>query len=161
MALMDETKVDGTSIIDINIDGIKKQKFRINGDPQAVIELNLSDLGIQSRLEEGLSKLQEEMSKIADMNNDDENLSELMKQANDKMCEWIDYIFDSPVSAVCAKGGTMYDPFNGVFRYEHIIDSLTRLYTDNLNEEYKKIRSRIQKHTDKYTGKKSAKRKNV
>lgn len=157
MALTDEIKTN--DIIDINIDGIKKQKFRINGDPQSVIELNLSDLNISDRLEKGIEKLQEEMSKISGMDSEDENLSEMMKKADEVMCNWIDYIFDSPVSAVFSKAGSMYDPLDGMFRYERIIDGLTKLYTDNLNQEYKKLRTRVQKHTDKYTGKKTSKTK--
>jgi hypothetical protein len=70
-------------------------------------------------------------------------------------------MFDYPVSAVCDKNGTMYDPINGMFRYEIIIDGLTKLYTEKLNDEYRKLRNRIQKHTDKYTKKpsRSTKRK--
>ena len=151
MALTDENKKPADDIVDINIDGIKKQRFRINGDPKAIIELNLSDLNIYNRLEKGLKELQDTMSEIAKIPNDDEELSEKLQLADGKMREWIDYIFDSPVSEVVGKGGTMYDPFNGMFRYEHIIDGLTKLYTNNINAEYKKLRLRLQKHTDKYT----------
>ena len=113
-----------------------------------------SDLNISDRLEKGFAKLQEKMSEISKLSSEDENLSELLNKANTEMCEWLDYIFDSPVSEVFSKGGSMYDPKDGMFRYEHIIDGLTKLYTDNLNQEYKKMRARIQKHTEKYTGKK-------
>lgn len=153
MALADNKQIED-NIIDLNIDGIKKQRFRINGDPKAIIELNLSDLNISDRLEKGFAKLQEKMSEISNLSGEDENLSELLNKANTEMCEWLDYIFDSPVSEVFSKGGSMYDPKDGMFRYEHIIDGLTKLYTDNLNQEYKKMRARIQKHTEKYTGKK-------
>lgn len=145
------------NVIDLNIDSIKKQRFRINGDPDSIIELNLSDLNIHDRLEKGVDKLAEEMSTIANLSDDDADISEKMKQANEKMCEWLDYIFDSPISKVFSKGGAMFDPINGMFRYEHILDKLTQLYTDNLNEEYKKLKTRISKHTDKYTGNSSKK----
>ena len=52
MALTDNKIND--EIIDLNIDGIKKQRFRINGDPDSIIELNLSDLNIRERLEKGI-----------------------------------------------------------------------------------------------------------
>ena len=157
MALTDENKKPVDDIVDISIDGIKKQKFRINGDPKAIIELNLSDLNIYNRLEKGMAELQATMSEIAKLPDDDE-LSDKLKAADGKMREWIDYIFDSPVSEVVGKGGTMYDPFNGMFRYEHIIDGLTKLYTNNINAEYKKLRLRLQKHTEKYTTKSTTKR---
>lgn len=153
----EEIKNSTPDIIDVNIDSAKKQKFRINGNNDAIIELNLSDLGIMDRLQSGMEKLSEEMANIAALSNDDENLSEMLKQADQKMREYVDYIFDYPVSAVCAKYGTMYDPKDGKFRYESIIDGLTKLYADNINNEYNKIRHRLAKHTDKYTAKKRKK----
>ena len=74
------------------------------------------------------------------------------------MREYVDYIFDYPVSAVCAKYGTMYDPKDGKFRYESIIDGLTKLYADNINAEYNKISQRLAKHTEKYTAKRGKKK---
>ena len=156
MALTDKA----IDIVDVDIDGIKRQKFRINGRNDSVIELNLSDLNIVDRMQEGLNKLDAEMSEIAKLP-DDDTLSDKLKEADKRMREYVDYIFDYPVSDACIKNGSMYDPKNGMFAYEHIIDALTKLYTNNLNEEYKKMKSRIQKHTDKYTGKstKSTKKK--
>lgn len=154
MALTDnKEKVE--DVVDISLEGIQKTKFRINGRNDCIIELNLSDLGITVRLEKGLKKLQEEMSNISSIPDDDEQLSEKLLEADKHMRNYIDFIFDSPVSDILVKSGTMYDPINGEFRYEHIIDGLTKLYTDNINREYKKINMRIKKHTDKYTGKKS------
>lgn len=145
-------------IIDVNLDDAKRTKFRINGDPNAVIELNLSDLGIMDRLETGMKQLTEEMAKIAAMPNDDENLSALMKQADVNMRKYVDYIFDYPVSEACCKYGTMYDPKDGKFRYEAIIDGLTKLYANNINAEYEKINNRLAKHTDKYIAIKNGKK---
>ena len=159
MALTDETKnniqTPEDDVIDINLEGIKRSRFRINGRNDAIIELNLSDLSIVDRLEKGMQKLSVEMSKISNIPDDEENYSEIMHQADQNMREYVDYIFDYPVSAVCApQGSTMFDPTNGVFRYEHIIDGLTKLYADNINDEYKKINARLKKHTDKYVSKK-------
>lgn len=150
MALTDENKVNN-DIIDINIDPIKKTRFRINQDNNSIIELNLSDMGIVDRLEKGLDKLKSDMSEIASMDSEDSDFTEKLKDIDARMCDTLDYIFDYPVSKACSKGGTMYDLYNGMFRYEHIIDGLSKLYTNNLNEEYKKLRKRIEKHTDKYT----------
>ena len=157
MALTDSKKLKEVNtsntddIIDINLDVATRTRFRINGDSNAIIELNLSDLGILDRLKSGVEKLNKEMSEIANIPDDDENLSEKMKQADQRMREYVDYIFDYPVSAVCAKYGTMYDPKDGKFRYETILDSLTNLYADNINAEYRKMENRMKKYTDKYT----------
>ena len=156
MALTDEKKkVNNVSsdVVDINIEGATRQRFRINGDDTAIIELNVSDLGIIERLETGLKAIEQQMSKISGLDEDDENLSEKLKEADKAMREQVDFIFDYPVSAVCARYGTMYDPKDGKFRYETIIDGLLKLYTANINKEAAMIESRIKKHTDKYTSK--------
>lgn len=139
-------------IIDINIDGVKKQRFRINGDDSKVIELNISDIGIAERLEKGYENLQVTMTEISEMDTEDKDFTKKIRRADDAMREQIDYIFDSNVSEILVgSGGTMYDPVDGMFRFERILDGLTRLYENNLNSEYKKMQKRIQKHTDKYT----------
>lgn len=160
MALTDETKNalltdnavnnEVNDIIDIQLDTVKRTRFRINGDNDAIIELNLSDLGIMNRLETGMNQLQQAMNEIVNISDDDANFRDKLKQADMKMREYVDYIFDYPVSAACAKYGTMYDPKDGVYRYEAIIDGLTKLYADNLNSEYTKIKNRMDKHTAKY-----------
>ena len=144
---------ENNSVVDISLDVAKRTRFRINGDNNSIIELNLSDLGILDRLKEGMYKLQEETAKLAELPDDLDNLSEAMKKIDEKMREYVDYIFDYPVSDVCAKYGTMYDPKNGKFRYETIIEGLVKLYTDNINDEYHNIEARLKKHTDKYTKK--------
>ena len=157
MALTDEKKKVTnvpSDVVDINIEGATRQRFRINGDDTAIIELNLSDLGIIERLETGLKAIEQQMSKIASFSDEDENLSEKLKEADKAMREQVDYIFDYPVSAVCARYGTMYDPKDGKFRYETIINGLLNLYSENINAEASKIENRIQKHTGKYTKKK-------
>ncbi len=161
MALTDNENLKQDDIIDINLEGIKRKRFRINGDPDAIVELNLSDLGIMERLNVGMDKLADEMSAISNIPDDADNetFQTKLKEADAKMREYVDYIFDYPVSAVCAKYGTMYDPQDGQFRYEIIIDGLTKLYTDNINSEFKKIQTRIKKHTDKYTNNPSKKNK--
>ena len=162
MALMEDNlnpmSQSTENVVDINLDGATRTRFRINGDPTAIIELNLSDLGIVERIEIGLDGIQKEVSKIASLDNEDESLSNKLKQADAEMRKHVDYIFDYPVSAACAKYGTMYDPKDGKFRYETIIDGLLKLYSDNIESEAKKVEARIKKYTSKYTAAKSRKK---
>ena len=151
MALTDDMEKQVNDIIDINLDGVKRQKFRINGDNDAIIELNTSDLGIVERLEDGMNELQKYMSEIASLDTEGDGFSSQLKDIDKKMRDTVDTIFQYPVSAVCARYGTMYDPKDGKFRYETIIEALMKLYTDNISTEYRKLQDRIKKHTDKYT----------
>ena len=51
-------------------------------------------------------------------------------------------------------GGSENEQFpEGMFRFEHIIDAITKLYETNLNSEFSKMRRRISTKTSKYTKK--------
>ena len=75
---------------------------------------------------------------------------ETLKNADKQMRELMDYIFESNVSEICAPDGSMYDPINGQFRFEHIISILGDLYEKDVSSEMGKISKRVKKHTDKY-----------
>lgn len=149
------------NLIDINIGGIEKKRFRINGDDNKILELNTSDLNIASRFSEAypaLIECEKQVTELQESANEDTDelgsismFSEKLKSIDTKMKELMDFIFDSNVSEICAGNGSMYDPLDGYMRYEVIIDKLSDLYTDNLSKEMKKVQSRMKSHTAKYT----------
>jgi len=153
-----EPKVED-DIVDIEIAPIKRKRFRLNGDNNKVISLNMSDLGLYNRLEKGYAKLRQIANEITDVEFDPETDDiEVLNKAMatlDKldmaMREQIDYIFDAEVADKAADGGTMYDPYNGTLRYEHIIETLLGLYETNIAKEFKVMQKKMSKHTAKYT----------
>lgn len=165
---MEPTNKTVNDVVDISLAITKKKKFRIDGDDNRILELNTSDLGIVQRIAEAIPKLkalQENAVKLSssadgtpDMNeeNIDEvagayiNLGNSLKDVDKEMRALVDYIFDSNVSEIAAPEGTMYDLFNGVCRYEHIITTLMGLYEENLQAEYSRVESRMKMHTKKY-----------
>lgn len=149
----------------IDLSAIKKKRFAINGDKDKIIELNTSDLGISNRLSIAYDKLTKYMDEVGEAlkNVPDEGealseeqekvIEEQLSNIDTKMREEVDYIFDAPISDLCCDGGSMYDPFEGQFRFEHIIDALTKLYENNLNNEFNKMKRRVAQKTSKYTKK--------
>lgn len=158
-----DTPVVTDDIQDIDLSIIKKKRFRINGDNNRILELNTSDLNIISRLTTAYDRLQKCMSEVGKVLSelpDDEITQETEKLASEqlakidaKMRKELDYIFDAPVSEVCDDGGSMYDPFEGAFKFEHIIEAVLKLYERNLDKEFNKIRKRVSTKTSKYTKK--------
>lgn len=147
----DKKKADDIQDIDLSI--TEKKKFRINGDNSKILRLNTSDLNIGRRLEEGYNKLNDLMEEIAKNLNKDgdyENIMDTVDKLDSEMRVQIDYIFDSNVSEICASEGSMWDPIEGSFRYEHIINVLVDLYENNLNKEFAAMKARVSKHTAKY-----------
>ena len=143
------------NIIDIDLSVTRKKRFRIDGDDSRIIELNTSDMTILNRLDESERRLKAlaESANI-DLTGDDETDGAVVTRllATDKeMRDIIDYLFDSPVADICAPDGSMYDPFNGKYRFEHILETLFTLYEQNISDEIKKMRKNVRKHTDKYT----------
>ena len=164
---MSTNKPITNDVVDISLSAMRKKRIRLDGDDNRIIELNTSDLNILSRLKEAYPKLvsftQEAVNKWPDTEiADGENIYEstelndviiILQDIDKKMRDLIDYIFDSEIADICAPFGSMYDPVNGEFRFEHIINTLSTLYESDLSSELKKMSTRINKHTSKYTGK--------
>lgn len=157
-------KVEEPEVINIELSAIKKKRFCINGDKKKILELNTSDLNISSRLSSAYKRLTNYMEKVnktlTEIPDDGELTDEQEELVRNRLAEIdaemrneIDFIFDAPVSDVCSDGGSMYDPFDGMFRFEHIIEAIAKLYENNLSSEFEKIRKRINVKTSKYTKK--------
>ena len=165
MALTDENNLieSNDDIIDVNLEPVRLKKIRFDGDNTRIVYINLSDLGVSARLEEMLPRLNKSAAKACDklseVDGSDEGeaiskTNEVLKEIDAEMRELINYVFDCDIDKAVAPSGTMYDLFNGKFRFEHVIDIITKLYENNLNAEYKKLNARLNKHTGKYIKKK-------
>ena len=158
-----ETEATTSEIRDIDFSAIAKQRFRIDGDNNKIIELNTSDAGLVSRLEKAeqklikLSKKADEYDKVEiTEDNIEEALADLASKLNEidnEMRELVDFIFDSPISNIIVDSGTMCDPIGGKLRYEHIIDTLLSLYESDLKREANAISQKARMRANKYTGK--------
>lgn len=148
------------NIIDIEFKELQKKRFRLDRDNNRIIELNTSDLTIVKRLEEAYPKLMDfvtDAQKEINLEETEEGMTNAalaqLPIIDAKMRQLIDYIFDSKISDKAAPDGSMYDLFNGKFRFEYIIERLLNLYDTNFNNEYEALRKSVSKHTSKYTKK--------
>lgn len=150
------------AIQNIDLSLFNKKKFSINGDPTKIIELDPSDLSIITRIQEQLPKLEKLQNRVSSLSDkleglDDRAMLEVtgseFKAIDSEMRKAVDTIFDFPVCEVCIPTGSLYDPVNGRFKYEHLIDTLIKLYDSNLTSEYKKIQAKVSKYTSKYSRK--------
>lgn len=156
-------------IIDVALPEIRKKKFRFNQDDNRIVELNVSDMNIVTRIAEGypkLNALQEKAAKLTEgvSGGDDPDklledarlISDRLKDIDAEMREVIDEMFNANVSDAVApvSDGTMYDPFEGTFRFEYVITAVMDLYEKNLQSEFNKMKRQMEKHTAKYTGRK-------
>ena len=153
---MEENKAEVTGMVgvgsNIDLSAIRKKRFTINGSADKVLELNTSDFGVITRLEESEAKLTELTAKVAGFDEKDGvSLGTKIKEVDQELRKIIDYIFDSNVCEVCVPNGTLIDPIDGKFRWEYVVEILTNLYDSSLNAETKKVTERIKSHTDKYT----------
>lgn len=154
------------NVIDLDLSVIVRKKFRFNKDDSRILELNTSDMNILARISETypkLNALQQKAAKLMDgldngerenpedIMNDVSVMAERLKAVDTEMRGLLDYMFDSNVSEITAPDGSMYDPFNGSFRFEYIITLLMKQFEDNLQSEFKKMERQLKKHTDKYT----------
>lgn len=147
---------EANDIIDINIQASKRKRIRINQDDSKILELDTTDLSIVSRFQQKyqeMIKLVETCFSnmpVSEDGDDMEDIGTSLANVDTQMRKVIDEIFNSNVSEICAPTGSMLDPINGKFRFEHIFEALFALYETDINSELNKLNSRVQKHTSKY-----------
>lgn len=166
------------NVQDLDFSVLHRKKFRIDGDDSKVIELDVSDFSVLSRLEESYGKLnemQKEAAKLYDLGKemsereeDEEFSGELeapeelkalnaqLKKVDQDMRSWVNFVFDYDVCSVISPEGTMYDVIGGNYRYEIIIDKLIAVYEENIKAETKKMNSRLTKYTKDHKRKQKA-----
>lgn len=153
--MAEKLKSTDTNVVDLELSEIRKKVFRFDKDDNRMVELNIADMGIMSRLAETYPKLEEWLDEVRNIEAIDEdnavegigNIGNAVKDIDAKMRDGIDYIFNAKLSQVAAPEGTMYDMFNGQFRFEYILELMLSQYESNMINEFKKM----QKHTHKYT----------
>jgi len=147
---------------DIQLDIGSKEQFRINGDDSRIIELDVRDLGILTRLQESYPRLEELGIKGFEADDatgeiDDEtfnNMVTALNSINKEMCDIINYVFDSDIAETCSNGKPLYSMRSGQFIFEIILDALFGLYSENIQVEFNQMSERMRARTQKYTGNK-------
>jgi len=164
-------EVKNNNVVNLDLSETARTKIWINGNPEKVLELNLTDLNIVTRAKDAKAKLDElqaeamelasaEVPDSIESEEDEQKVDEAIEKfrsIDKKMRDLVDSIFDFGVCDICCDGGSMYDPIGGQYRYDYIIDKLMNLYGDQWQKEKKLREQNISKHTAKYT--KSRKRK--
>ena len=156
-----DKEVIDNNIVDIEFKDLQKKKFRLDRDDNRVIELNTSDLGVIGRLEEIYPKMlkfvQEAQDKYSknpeDGSEEDLDVSSAINYINEEMKKLLNWAFDSDIADKACPSGTLYDPINGKFKFEYIMERLVGLYGENFKKEFGMMQKRVNKHTDKYTKK--------
>jgi len=159
----EEKKSTEEEIKEVVISGAKKTPFRIKGTNN-IIYLNVSDMGLYSRLKVGYDRLIKMMEEIAEIGSKIDDISveesaKLLDEYDAKMRVEVDTIFNSQVADACCDDGTMWDPYQGMFRFEHIIDSLCGLYENNMSTEFMRMRSRVNSKVSQYRRKPASSKK--
>lgn len=145
----------------LRVRGAAKKRFQIEGTDK-YIELNTSDVGIIERLEAAYIEM---MSlgdraveiKAQDLEPNSEESKALFAELNDidkKLRNILDKIFNSSVADACDGGGHMYDPVEGLYRFEVILSDVMTPIDGNIQKELAKLAKRRAEHTKKYAKKK-------
>ena len=143
--------MNNTNITNISL-GLRKKEFTIDGDENSVIYLDPSDMNILTRIQEFSTEADAVLSSLKDME-ENEVMSKLA-EVDAKMRELINKLFDYDVCSVCVPSGTLFDAVGGQFKFEIIVDGISKVYADNISTEMKKVTDRMSSHTKKYVKKK-------
>ncbi len=140
------------------------KEFTINNNPDMKVYLNPNDMGIVTRIQETVPRMNElefEYMSVYDEDNKEINqddpdelvkvFAEKIKTIDAEMRECINYIFDYDVCSVVKSSGTVLDLYNGEYAFGIIINTLLELYSDTITKETNKLVAKMKKRVEKYT----------
>lgn len=140
-----------------------KKRFTIDGDENKILEIDVQDMSIMSRIKPAMKKINgvkshwEELQKIDPDNISDEEMDELqsaLEESEKEMREGIDFLFNTNVCEVCLGNTSAFTPIDGKLKYEIIITTLSGLYEKTIKAEMGKfdvgkVNKRVQKRVQK------------
>ena len=140
------------------------KEFTINNNPDMKVYLNPNDMGIVTRIQETVPRMNElefnymsiydEDNKEIDADNPDEAikvLAEKIKTIDAELRDCVNYIFDYDVCSVIKSSGTLLDIYNGEYAFSVIVTTLLELYSDTITKETNKLVAKMKKRVEKYT----------
>lgn len=132
--------------------GFSKKAYTIDGDDSKVIYLDPSDMSILTRIQTFSEKSEPVFKKFETVT--EEEFSTALTDIDAELRHMINELFDYDVCSVCLANGTLFDMMSGKFKFEIIIEGLSKVYTDTISAEMKLVSARMSAHTKKYTTKK-------
>ena len=110
-------------------------------------EMNPSDMEMAKRYEE----VAEAVSHIMDSVDESKNIVDILTEAEDKLSEQIDYLFNAKVAQ---NFFSITSPFtvlaSGEFFIENVLNAIGGLIEAETGKRFKKIQSKVAKYTLKY-----------
>ena len=152
--------MDNTNITNNISLGIRTKTFTIDGDPNRVIELDPSDMGVIGRLDEAIPQmsalLDEFVAKGKQLAEEENNtgFGVALRELDASMRTIINTIFDYDVCSVCVPKGTLFDVVvdSDKFKFEVLIQGLSQVYEKTIVGDLQRVQNRMSEHTKKYTG---------
>lgn len=121
-----------------------RKEFLINDDPNKIIRINTSDVGIINRADEAIK----EINRIAKQYKDGigKGSLEAMAACDKEIKKLIDFAFDYPVCEVMLGNASCLSTVEGEPLYLKITNTLIDVITPFLEEEKKKLEKNISKY---------------
>ena len=157
------------TIQNINLNLSTKKKFTLDGDPNRVIELDISDINIIDRATtafRNIEKLQADWESLPipkNPNNEDdgETLNDTVSTIEDfntqfaeienKLKQELNYMFDSDIAGTIFEANSPFSMVNGKFKFQQVVDVLMSLYENQIQSDVKKLnRQKVVNKTQRY-----------
>lgn len=139
--------------------GIRTKTFTIDNDPNRVIEIDPSDIGVVGRLDDAIPQIEGIINEFVDAGKklSEEGATgfgETLRDLDCRLRDVINSIFDYDVCSVCVPKGTLFDVVtdSDQFKFEIIIKGISQVYETTISDDLVRVQNRITAHTQKYTG---------
>lgn len=159
--MAENAKKKNTAEMEIVVDDGRKRVPIKNTDGEEIGEFyfNPTDIGIINRfdeVEQDLRDATEPLSNLPD-DADEDTTAKAISEAEEKLYDAVDYLFGGNASEAFFGTVSPFSPINGTFYCELVLEKVGDFISDQFGIENKKVESRTDKYTKKYSKRKTAK----
>lgn len=128
-------------------DGFKE--VTINNDPNRVIRINPSDIGLIKRFEEASPKIEALIEKYGEVKEElpMEEIAKITSEIDAEARKQLDYIVGAPVSDTAFGTANCLSLAGGQTIFENFLEAYVSYMEPVVKAEYKKSRQRVSKYT--------------
>lgn len=135
----------------INFERGNYKEFAINGDENNTVKINVSDVGILTRLQDAFERIDGIAEDVEKKEKQDISKADLFKEQDERVREMVNKIFDTDICASALGGTNAFSvASNGKPVIVNLLEALIQILVQEIKADQTAAQIKLEDKTDKY-----------
>lgn len=135
----------------INFERGNYKEFAINGDENNTVKINVSDVGILTRLQDALERIDGIAEDVEKKEKQDISKADLFKEQDERVREMVNKIFDTDICTSALGGTNAFSvASNGKPVIVNLLEALIQILVQEIKADQTAAQIKLEDKTDKY-----------